>query len=257
MRRLVLVTVGAAAAVTAIALWIGRSIPTVPGNMPGGATASAINTWMNGPSYKIMAAMLDPGPEDQVLDVACGDGAFLARYVQAARYVAGLDRYDVKVELARRRLADRIAAGTAEVVEGDAEELPWEDDRFTAVTCMDAFSFFPHPDAFLYEVHRVLRTGGRAVMMIGAEMPEGSEPRTVLGHVQRNEDDVRRMVEAADFEMSMAYRPMGGDNRLANAICRRLFGTDQVRIVTAAKPAAVRAEVEVAPVEALAVGRGS
>ena len=97
---------------------------------------------------------------------------------------------------------------------------------------MDAFSFFPDPDGFLREAHRVLRPGGRAVLMIGAQMPEGSAPRTALGHVSRNEDDARRMVEAAGFDVSMAYRPMGGANPLANLICRRMFGTEQVRLVT-------------------------
>jgi SAM-dependent methyltransferase len=253
MRRLVLVAFAAAAALAAAAWWIARSVPAVPGNMPGGATASGINTWMNGPSYEAMAGILALGPEDEVLDVACGDGAFLAQYAQPARFVAGLDLFDVKVELARRRLADRIAAGTAEVVRGDAGALPWGDDRFSAVTCMDAFSFFPDPDGVLREAYRVLRPGGRAVLMIGAQMPEGSEPRTVLGHVSRNEDDVRRMVEAVRFEVSMAYRPMGGDNHLANAICRLLFGTDQVRIVTAVKPVSVPAVEEASAAEVVAV----
>jgi hypothetical protein len=85
-------------------------------------------------------------------------------------------------------------------------------------------------------------------------MPAGAEPRKVLGHMSRNEADVRRMVEASGFEVSMAYRPTGGDNRLANSVCRLLFGTDQVRIVTAVKPAPVEAAIEAAPVEAVAVG---
>jgi SAM-dependent methyltransferase len=250
MRRLVLVVGAASAVLAALAFWFVRAIPAVPGNLPGGALGSAINTWLNGPGYKPIADLLDPRPEDEVLDVACGDGAFLAQYAQPARYVAGLDLYDVKVGLARQRLAERIAAGTAE---GDAAALPWEDSRFSALTCMDAFSFFPDPDRCLREFHRVLRPGGRAVMGIGMQMPEGSEPRRAFGHLSQNEEDVRRMVEAAGFEVSMAYRPAAGDNQLGNAISRRLFGTDQVRFVTAIKPAPVQAEEYVARPEAIAV----
>lgn len=91
-------------------------------------------------------------------------------------------------------------------------------------------------------------------MMIGMRMPDGAETRKVLGHVSRNEAEVRHMVEAAGFEVSMAYRRTGGDNRLANSICRLLFGTDQVRIVTAVKPVSVEAVEETASVEAVAVG---
>ena len=258
MRRLVVIVGVAIAVVAALVIWIVRSapsmLPAVPGNLPGGWIGSAINTWMNGPSYRLMAGALDLEPEDELLDVACGDGAFLAEYASSVRYVAGLDIYDVKVDLAQRRLADRIATGTGEVVKGDAGALPWEDHRFSVVTCMDAFSFFPDPDGFLREVHRVLRPGGRAVMGIGAQVPEGREPRKVLGHLTRNEADVGRMVEAAGFDMSIAYRPMGGDNRVANALCRLVMGTDQVRVVTAVKPAAFQAEEEAAPREAIAVG---
>jgi ubiquinone/menaquinone biosynthesis C-methylase UbiE len=204
MLRLVVVVGAAAAVLAAVVIWFVRSapsiLPAVPGNLPGGRIGSAINTWMNGPGYRVMAEALDPRPEDELLDVACGDGAFLAEYASHVRYVAGLDLYEVKVDLAERRFADRIAAGTAEVVQGDAGALPWEDGRFSAVTCMDAFSFFPDPDGVLREVRRVLRPGGRAVMGIGAQIPEEAEPRTVLGHVMRNEADVRRMVEAAGLD---------------------------------------------------------
>jgi hypothetical protein len=84
-------------------------------------------------------------------------------------------------------------------------------------------------------------------------MPEGNEPRRMLGHLSRNEADVRRTVGAAGFEVSMAYRPSGGDNRLANALCRRVFGIDQVRFVTAVKPAPVQPEERIAAQEAVAV----
>ena len=74
-------------------------------------------------------------PDDELLDVGCGAGTLLARATRA-RNVAGLDASQIQVGLARRRLADRIAAGTAEVVHGDAESLPWPDGRFSVVTCV-------------------------------------------------------------------------------------------------------------------------
>jgi len=45
------------------------------------------------------------------------------------RYVAGLDLSEIQLGMARQRLADRIGAGTAEIVMGDAMALPWEDGR--------------------------------------------------------------------------------------------------------------------------------
>ena len=71
--------------------------------------------------------------------MACGWGEFLAVHGSEARHLAGIDVSDEKVTLARQRLADRIASGTAEVVQGDAAALPWDEGTFTAVTCMDSF----------------------------------------------------------------------------------------------------------------------
>ena len=126
MRRLV--ALGAATAAVAgvaacAALWRRTFRGGVPGTLPGGV-ASGINSVLNRPLYRRMAAALDLQPDDELLDVACGEGAFLAEHASRVRHVAGLDLSEVKVEMAQRRLADRIAAGTAEVVRGDAGALP-------------------------------------------------------------------------------------------------------------------------------------
>jgi hypothetical protein len=42
---------------------------------------------------------------------------------------------EIQIRMARRRNRERIAAGTAEIVQGDAAALPWENGRFSAVAC--------------------------------------------------------------------------------------------------------------------------
>lgn len=162
MRRSV--CIAGAVAVIAAAVGIRRSRAAraiVPGAMPG-RLGSWVNSYLNRPLYALMADALDIRPEDNLLDVASGSGVFLADYASAAGQVAGIDLCEPKVELARERLHDRIAAGTAEVVAGDARSLPWEDDVFSAVTSMDAWGFvlLPDPAPVLSEMHRVLRSGG-------------------------------------------------------------------------------------------------
>ena len=112
--------------------------------MPG-RTGSWINSYLGRPGYRLIADALEVGPEDDLLDVACGWGEFLVVHGLQARRVAGIDWSQEKVALARQRLADRIEAGTAEVAHGDAAEMPWDDGTFSAVTCMDAFPFFTDP----------------------------------------------------------------------------------------------------------------
>ncbi len=88
--------------------------------------------------YEVVAEMLDLQPEDELLDIGCGPGAFLASKGQRVRRVAGLDASPVMLRDAERRLADRLAAGTARLVLGSSAELPFGDGEFSAVTVISA-----------------------------------------------------------------------------------------------------------------------
>ena len=67
---------------------------------------------------------------DELVEVACGSGVFLDQHARHVKRLAGLDLSDIQVRLARRRLADMIAAGSAEIARGDAAALPWADGSF-------------------------------------------------------------------------------------------------------------------------------
>jgi SAM-dependent methyltransferase len=114
--------------------------------------------------YTIFAKILDLQPEDEVLDIACGSGVFLRKHASHVRRIAGLDHSEIQIELAVRENRDRVAAGTAEFVVGDATDLPWADGSFSVATsnCLDCFEGKARPA--LEEMYRVLRSGGRAVV---------------------------------------------------------------------------------------------
>jgi len=243
MRRLVFMA-GATAAVAGVAVWLRRSRGTastgVPGVLPG-RLGSLVNAYLDRPLHAAVAAVVDLQPDDDLLDVACGAGYFLAESASQVGHVAGVDLSEPKVGLAQRRLADRIAAGTAEITQGDAGALPFEDARFSAVTCSDAFPFFPDPDRALADMCRVLRPGGRAVIDMSPTVPEGTESHRMRGLGGEfwawNDADVRRMMEAAGFgDVAITHVP-GTDNRFLNALSRQLLGTDEETIVAAVKPA--------------------
>ena len=84
--------------------------------------------------------------------------------------------------MARKRLAERIAVGTAEIVAGDADHLSWEDDRFSVATSFDALEFVPDPLAAPREMHQVLRPGGRMAVTMGEA---GEAPGATAGVVTR------------------------------------------------------------------------
>jgi SAM-dependent methyltransferase len=238
MRRLVLLG-GVAAVVACAVLRQRRAERAVPGTLPGGI-GSGVNAWLNRPLYRAVAARLALATDDVLLDVACGEGAFITEHATHVGQAAGVDLSEAKTRLARRRLADRIAAGTAEIVEGDAGSLPWGDDHFSSVTSMDAFTLFPDPERVLAEICRVLRPGGRAVVQLGWRVPDGTATHKRWGMAWVwDETEVRRMTEAAGFEdVTVSYVRAGGDSRLLNLFSRLLMGTDELRLVGVAKPGA-------------------
>jgi len=101
----------------------------------------------HGPIYRRVSKVLNLQSQDDLAEVACGGGHFLKKYASHVHSVAGLDLSDIQVKMAKRKLRRRIAEGTAEIVQGDASQLPWEDDRFSVTTTMGSFVFFVSPQS--------------------------------------------------------------------------------------------------------------
>ena len=211
MRRYVFLAVGVAV-VAAVAFrsrgalgrgWRERLMLTATG-LPSGPLGW-VATWQmafeHRRAYATMARELDLQPDDDLLDVGCGSAAFLQRHAAHVRHVAGLDASRIPVDMAQRRLADRIAAGTAQIVLGDAMALPWPDDRFSVVTAYVCPELVPDPLKALSEMQRVLRPGGRAVLTLGFPLKDASLSGTknAWGFWRWSEADARRLMEEAGF----------------------------------------------------------
>lgn len=118
---------------------------------------------MFAPLAERVAEMVEAGPGDRVLDVACGTGALsraLAQRVGRSGRVVGLDHTAAMLEVA----AGQPAPGGAEIefVQGSAEQLPFADGEFSLVTCQQGLQFVPDRVPALAEFRRVLGPAGRA-----------------------------------------------------------------------------------------------
>ena len=158
--------------------------------------------------YGPAADLLHLEPGDELVEVACGSGVFLDQHARHVKRIAGLDLSDIQVRLAQRRLADITAAGSAEIVQGDAAALPWADESFSVATCMGSLEYFPDPAAALREMWRVLRPDGRIVVSYGLD-PEAEEFAADMerwGIPNPSEEEARKVVEEAGFSLvSISY----------------------------------------------------
>jgi ubiquinone/menaquinone biosynthesis C-methylase UbiE len=98
----------------------------------------------------------------EVLDVAAGNGNLAVLAGEEGASVVASDLSPRQVELGRART---LAEGLdVEWVEADAEELPFEDDRFDCVTSVFGAMFAPRPDKVAQELFRVVKPGGTVGM---------------------------------------------------------------------------------------------
>jgi ubiquinone/menaquinone biosynthesis C-methylase UbiE len=96
----------------------------------------------------------------RVLDVGCGTGLMSAKLAANGRQVVGVDISDAMLERARRH----SRPGTR-FVWGDAEKLPGKPGEFDAVVNLISFHHYPNPARAAAEFRRVLRPGGRLVLV--------------------------------------------------------------------------------------------
>lgn len=105
---------------------------------------------------------------NRVLDIAGGTGDLsfaFSRRVGPEGQVILADINDSMLRVGRDRLADRGVAGNLEVVQANAEHLPFPDNHFNAVTIAFGLRNVTHKDAALKEMYRVLKPGGRLLVL--------------------------------------------------------------------------------------------
>jgi ubiquinone/menaquinone biosynthesis C-methylase UbiE len=178
-----------------------------------------------------LARSLELIPAPLVLDVATGTGRLpraLLRQPPFEGRVIGLD-------LARRMLAeavDRTAqfADRLTYIWQDARNLPFDDDTFDAVTCLEALEFTPDPREILTELVRVLRPGGVLLTTnrIGRDaklLPGRAFPREEIEDTLRQFplEDIKVQVWQMDYDLVWAIKagkPRGGGVRPLPEILR-------------------------------------
>lgn len=132
---------------------------------------------------KFAAACADLRPGQSALDVCCGTGDMAIALARAApgSTVVGVDFASAMLEpfAAKVRKAPRGRAGTYHPICADALTLPLRDGSFDAATAAFGLRNIPERGRALQEMHRVLKTGGRLVILDAAK-PRGPLARMLF-----------------------------------------------------------------------------
>ena len=112
----------------------------------------------------------EAGPEDTVLDVACGPGLLVCAFAQVVKHATGIDMTPAMLEQARKLQQEK---GLTNVTwqPGDVYSLPFPPAQFSVVSSRFAFHHLQDPLLALKEMKRVCRPGGRIVVADMAPVP--------------------------------------------------------------------------------------
>lgn len=162
------------------------------------------------PNFKLLLHTLALTPDDYLLEVGCGGGAFLEEALATGCRAAAIDHSVDMVRLARTVNREAIAAARLEIVQADAEAIPYGPGRFSCAVTTGVFAFIRDPAAALAEVLRVLAPGGRFVLFTGTRELAGTPaaPEPIASRLRFYEDgELRDLASAAGFTQVRVERP--------------------------------------------------
>ncbi|MHA6795772.1 methyltransferase domain-containing protein [Pseudonocardia bannensis] len=170
-------------------------------------------------------ALLAPQPGERVLDVGSGPGylvASLADAVGSGGAVHGLDPSGPMNDLAHARNAERP---WVHIDSGDAAALPYPDATFDAGVSTQVYEYVPDIPGALAELHRVLRPGGRALIL-------DTDWDSLVWHVA-DQDRHARILSAWEEHLIYPYLP----RRLARLLGEAGFRVAEQRVLPLFNPA--------------------
>lgn len=171
-----------------------------------------------------LAQALEPIPAPLVLDVGTGT----ARLPRALLFQPRFRGRVIGVDLSRRMLAQaarltRPYAGRVTLIWRDARRLPFVDNTFDAVACLEVLEFTPDPKGVLQELMRVLRPGGVLLVSnrVGPDapfLPRRAFPRPAFEALLTSLplEEVRIQPWQVDYDLAWAVKagaPQGGGVR--------------------------------------------
>lgn len=114
---------------------------------------------------KVVAAVAAKNPES-ILDIATGTGDLAIQMVPTgAKRIVGLDLSEGMLKVGRQKISAKHLDTNIEMIQGDSENLPFEENSFDAITVAFGVRNFENLEKGLEEIFRVLKPGGIFVIL--------------------------------------------------------------------------------------------
>lgn len=143
---------------------VAQMFDTISGNYDG--LNRVISFGIDVKWRKKVLTMVSAKNPHSVLDIATGTGDLAILMAQTgAKEIIGLDLSVGMLDVGRKKIAEKNLSGKIQMVQGDSENLPFEDNRFDAITVAFGVRNFETLEKGLSEILRVLKPGGIFVIL--------------------------------------------------------------------------------------------
>lgn len=162
------------------------------------------------PNFFAILEVLSLGPDDYLLEVGCGGGAFLHEALKSECRAAAIDHSADMIRVATELNEDAISQKRLSVTKSEADSLPYPDDLFTCAVMTGVLNFLPDPIATFKEVFRVLKPDGRFVVFAGTKRLKGTPaaPEPAASRLHFYEDDeLKEIAKSAGFSAIRIEHP--------------------------------------------------
>lgn len=137
-----------------------------------------------------------------VLDVGCGGGKNLERILKQSKQInaVGVDISPASVQVTKKKNSRAMKDGRLQVVQGQAESLPFASNLFDLVTAFETVYFWDIEKG-LAEVYRTLKKGGQLLIVNESQSSKGIEEyEDEVGFTVYTKDELCKIVKKAGFK---------------------------------------------------------
>jgi ubiquinone/menaquinone biosynthesis C-methylase UbiE len=122
-------------------------------------------------------------PDEKILEIGFGNGKLFSKVFDKAEglQVTGIDYSADMVKAAHEHNREFIESGKLQIRSGSSDRLPFPDDEFDRIFCINVVYFWDNPSSHLREIKRVLKPGGSFYATIRSKESMAMMPFTKFG----------------------------------------------------------------------------
>ncbi len=171
---------------------------------PSGAMGGKVGNMMNkanGFLYDFTLGVMQPAGNESILEIGFGNGKLFDKIFSAAEglQVTGLDFSEAMFNAATENNKASIASGKLTLHFGSSDKLPFADNSFDKIFCINVIYFWDEPQQHLQEMYRVLKPCGRFYATVRTKESMLKMPFTKYGFSFYETDNWKALLNKASL----------------------------------------------------------